>query len=66
MTPRQKLRALGYATSPRGIAEFQRSYASLAVSVLPVTGRLDLETLEAIDIAYRARAFLDIKKEGST
>lgn len=59
------LRALGYASSKTGIAEFQRDYNRVGTQPLMVTGKLDEDTLEALGLAHSSAAmFRSVRDQG--
>ena len=51
----QMLRELGYLTSAKGVREFQRDYNRLGTTPVLVTGKLDADTIDAIELAHSTR-----------
>ncbi|EDM74997.1 hypothetical protein PPSIR1_38244 [Plesiocystis pacifica SIR-1] len=63
MTPQQKLRELGYTTAPAGVADFQRDFNLLGSKPVLVTSELDVDTLNAITLAFESRVAFKALRE---
>ncbi|NVB40335.1 peptidoglycan-binding protein [Pseudenhygromyxa sp. WMMC2535] len=65
MNSRSMLDALGYGTDRRELERFQRDYNRLPPKrLLPLTGRFDEATAQAIELAYESRELFKLARDG--
>jgi hypothetical protein len=58
------LRELGYTTAPSGISQFQRDYNRIGTQPVLVTGELDEQTRQALELAYSSRQMFLMRRDG--
>ena len=65
-TQADKLKALGYETSPAEIRRFQQDYNRMGPErLIAASGRIDAETEKALDLAHQSKAvFVLVREQG--
>jgi hypothetical protein len=58
------LRELGYVTAASGISQFQRDYNRIGTQPVLVTGELDEQTRQALELAYSSRQMFLMRRDG--
>jgi hypothetical protein len=57
------LRELGYTTAASGISQFQRDYNRIGTQPVLVTGELDEQTRQALELAYSSRQMFSMRRD---